>query len=508
MHVQDLLQTGELDLALVWGGENLLHRTISGVTATDLEDPARFVQPGEVVLSGLVWWNAADGRGRAERFVAALARSGAAALLAGEETHGSVPADVVDACRSHGMALLSVPAHTNFRAITDVVYRRQWGELSRSPADAFALPENVRADLRRLVDRDTDAGELLHLALAPFGTPPAYVLTRTGRTIARTSSAPELPAERAVECLRGRDGETLRIPTESTPYDAWHLHVPDSGGTPPRALHEIAEVFGRYRHFHELRHAEQRRSGQELITLIERGDMGAAAYALESCGSLAEGPWRVVVAGPDGRDSGIGVEEALREALQHLPRTVFAAGTTSNAEAVAVVRANSESGLPLDKPWALLRSCRPEIPLYVGVSALAAEPVGLQAALDEARYALTAARHSAPPTGGVLLIEELDSLNSLMAGVPTGVRRLFGAKMLGPLADSGAESHRTLLETLEAFLAHNCSWARTAEALHVHVNTVHYRIERVQSLTGRDLTRLDHRLDLRAALMCSAPGPS
>ncbi|BFP53373.1 hypothetical protein SCMC78_31800 [Streptomyces sp. CMC78] len=46
------------------------------------------------------------------------------------------------------------------------------------------------------------------------------------------------------------------------------------------------------------------------------------------------------------------------------------------------------------------------------------------------------------------------------------------------------------------------SWARTAEALHLHVNTVHYRIQRVELLTGRDLARLDHELDLKAALLC------
>ncbi|MFE7053575.1 PucR family transcriptional regulator [Streptomyces californicus] len=63
-------------------------------------------------------------------------------------------------------------------------------------------------------------------------------------------------------------------------------------------------------------------------------------------------------------------------------------------------------------------------------------------------------------------------------------------------------SRRMLLETLETFLAHNGSWARTAEALHLHVNTVHYRVQRIEQLTGRDLARLDHRLDLRAALSC------
>ncbi|MFI9121190.1 PucR family transcriptional regulator [Streptomyces bikiniensis] len=59
-----------------------------------------------------------------------------------------------------------------------------------------------------------------------------------------------------------------------------------------------------------------------------------------------------------------------------------------------------------------------------------------------------------------------------------------------------------LLETLEVLLAHDCSWTRTAEALRIHVNTVHYRVERIEVLTGRDLSRLDDRVDLRAALLC------
>ncbi|MFI9270714.1 helix-turn-helix domain-containing protein [Kitasatospora sp. NPDC052896] len=52
-------------------------------------------------------------------------------------------------------------------------------------------------------------------------------------------------------------------------------------------------------------------------------------------------------------------------------------------------------------------------------------------------------------------------------------------------------------------MAHDCSWARTAQALHVHVNTVHYRVRRIEELTARDLGHLDDRLDLRAALLCA-----
>ncbi|MEV4557561.1 helix-turn-helix domain-containing protein [Kitasatospora sp. NPDC049285] len=82
-------------------------------------------------------------------------------------------------------------------------------------------------------------------------------------------------------------------------------------------------------------------------------------------------------------------------------------------------------------------------------------------------------------------------------GLPAEVRAAYRERLLGPLA-----GHEALLATLAAFLRHDASWTRTAEALHVHVNTVHYRIRRIEELTGRDLLRLDARLDLSAALCC------
>ncbi|WP_127357614.1 PucR family transcriptional regulator [Actinacidiphila soli] len=81
---------------------------------------------------------------------------------------------------------------------------------------------------------------------------------------------------------------------------------------------------------------------------------------------------------------------------------------------------------------------------------------------------------------------------------------MFSAGVLGPLLDSNSASAATFPETLESFLACNGSWARTADALHLHVNTVHYGIQLLEQLTGRDLTRLYGRLDLWAALLCCA----
>lgn len=90
MHIEHLLRDESLGLRLLWADEPHLRQEISGVTVTDLEDPARFVRPAEVVLSGLVWWTRRSGPAKADRFVSALSTAGAAVLLAGEETHGAV----------------------------------------------------------------------------------------------------------------------------------------------------------------------------------------------------------------------------------------------------------------------------------------------------------------------------------------------------------------------------------------------------------------------------------
>ena len=55
-------------------------------------------------------------------------------------------------------------------------------------------------------------------------------------------------------------------------------------------------------------------------------------------------------------------------------------------------------------------------------------------------------------------------------------------------------------KTLEAFLDCSGSWSRSAQRLHLHVNTVRYRIGRVEELTGRNLAELADRVDVYLAL--------
>ncbi|MFJ4314384.1 helix-turn-helix domain-containing protein [Streptomyces lavendulae] len=480
MHVLDLLQSDSLGLTLLWGEEALLGHEVSGVTSTDLEDPGRFLGPGELVLSGLVWWSEGEPR-KVDRFVSALAGAGATALFAGEETHGGVPDDLVAACRAYRVPLVAVPARTSFRAVTEAVYLRQWGDLSRRPTRTFALPENVRAELSRLLEHGAGPDELLDRACAHLGRVSCYVLTASGRTVARTPSAPVIPAQRVAPA---RDGLSLRVESDSSPYDAWQLYVPDADAAPPRVLHEIAEVLARYRDGHARRAAAGRAAGQALVSLLAQdGDPVALEEALAAAGLPAGGPYRVLAA-----TSG----DALAEALGHLEGVRWAVG-----DCAAVLYDDPDAGVEvtagLRAVWPLLQACGgPDADLRLGAGARAAGPEQLRASLNQALFTLTAAGAESP----VRAVEQLDTLAELLAGVPPEVRSVYGTRTLGPLGDG------MLRETLEVFLANNCSWARTAEALHLHVNTVHYRIERVEALTGRDLSRLDHKLDLYAALRC------
>ena len=88
----------------------------------------------------------------------------------------------------------------------------------------------------------------------------------------------------------------------------------------------------------------------------------------------------------------------------------------------------------------------------------------------------------------------------LLATVPPSVLRSFRDRLLGPLLAYDDRHRAELLPTLREFLA--CSGSRNAcaAAMYVHVNTVRYRIRRIEELTGRDLSPLNDQVDFFLAL--------
>jgi len=155
----------------------------------------------------------------------------------------------------------------------------------------------------------------------------------------------------------------------------------------------------------------------------------------------------------------------------------------------------------------VLESDRSRIRLTVGVSAPAEGVAALAGALHEAQSALRLAAIRAPAAGSapalavsVVTSDEVASHELLLASVPGSVLRSFRERLLGPLLAYDERHRAELLPTLREFLACSGSWNACAATMYVHVNTVRYRIRRIEELTGRDLSRLDDQVDFFLAL--------
>jgi DNA-binding PucR family transcriptional regulator len=100
------------------------------------------------------------------------------------------------------------------------------------------------------------------------------------------------------------------------------------------------------------------------------------------------------------------------------------------------------------------------------------------------------------PRGWVTDYDDV-ALAAMLAAQPVALRA-WVARTLGDLArdDSGVERLR---ETLRAYLAADRSSSGAAARLHLHKNTVHYRLHRAEELLGRPLA--DARLDIEVALL-------
>ncbi|MFJ5888744.1 PucR family transcriptional regulator [Streptomyces californicus] len=218
------------------------------------------------------------------------------------------------------------------------------------------------------------------------------------------------------------------------------------------------------------------------------------------------------VSGPDSADR-IAVAHTGEEAIALVPLPTDPApeagepGGGPAADGGDAEALHGEPGLHAD---ALLASVREPLSagladdgrLTLGVSAAVHSAEGLRGALEEARHArrVAAARPGRVCAAGH---HELASHVLLLPFVPDDVRRAFTARLLDPLRDYDRRHRAELIETLEAFLDCDGSWTRCAARLHLHVNTLRYRVGRIEQLTGRDLSRLEDKLDFFLALRMS-----
>jgi hypothetical protein len=114
----ELVAAPRLKLRVLHEPRGAMQRQVGRVVTTDLLDSARYLSGGELVTTGLVWRRSPED---SERFVQGLVDAGTIALAAGDAQFGSIPEDLVEACRRHGLPLLEVPVEVAFADVAEYV---------------------------------------------------------------------------------------------------------------------------------------------------------------------------------------------------------------------------------------------------------------------------------------------------------------------------------------------------------------------------------------------------
>jgi purine catabolism regulator len=494
-------------------------------------------EPSELLLLPATFVESLSDARTAARLLHELTEAGAAAFVVA----GALPVPVFEAVEASGRIVFEVPERTPLpdveRAVIGLILDRD-------------------AQLRRRVEEDY--GRLLATMLANAGLP-SLVSALAGATGLRvavlddyltlqacseeasefreplmTALTATLPRDGVAGAGRASEALTLEFQAESTSWrgrlyplrigDAWAglltlLGRPGETSEADRMLADraadlVALELAKQRAVAE---ATQRWRGEFLADLLEGNfptDDAALARARQLGYDLLR-PHVLFMLAPDPPGPGAGWVDAERAAArnrrrfselarQALPRLQPRALSIDREGTLVAVLGVSRDSEP-DELCALVEPTRYAIeqllgaPVSAGISRVLDRPTAMQKAEPEASIALGVAQRLI----GGSRTSHFDQL-----GVERLLYQLLGHReleafvhdVLGSLLAYDAAHRAELVRTVEVFLACNGNHVRAAQELHLHRNTLLYRLERAREVLGRDLEDADTRLAIQVAL--------
>jgi sugar diacid utilization regulator/putative methionine-R-sulfoxide reductase with GAF domain len=268
---------------------------------------------------------------------------------------------------------------------------------------------------------------------------------------------------------------------------------------------------------------ERRLRGDLLEGLLTPGqspdDIARLAVRAERLGyRIPDQAWVLVLEPDDERTLGKFQTQPLQERLQRdlneltqrrFPGSLVVARATYSVVLIPARAAAPKNGAAEPSPSGLEEFSRAVLALTqglgrrlgfsVGMGNLAASALELSRAHEEARQALRLSRR-AGGAGQVTSYRSLGALRLLLEVRDPDVLRRFVDETLGPIL-TYAQRHRTpLLSTLEALVAQRWNQRAAGRQLHVHINTLAYRVQRIEDLLGASLDDAETRVVLSVAL--------
>ncbi|AKS34611.1 PucR family transcriptional regulator [Mycolicibacterium goodii] len=511
-----LLDDPALELTLlVAGSPKAVDREVLWLHNTELPDPSPYIRATELVLTNGLWRSTVD----SATFVDALLRARAAGLIFGlTEQTPDAPGDLVDACACAELPLATVSIAVPFTAITQAAARIQ------SDARQAALSRLVRRGnaLASSIARGGGAEGILGVLRRDHDLP-LLVVDRLGRRLAGDIGG-DADVQVAAEALN-RHPPPLEVELPSGDTAAVYLvegamGEVDAGLFCVRPLPSLRQVerdaleqAARYLSLEVTRQqalqAIESRFSSELLEMVLSGAARARdvaerlrAFGIDPSSALAV--YTVVVG--DGAVRPPGSTDEIEEFFN--THSIPAVVIPGSQDTVVVFGWHRDMARLVGLAEELVQRLTVRFPAdraVIGVGDLAADASALREPLIRARETChVLRRRTAEPKVGTYA--DIGTHRMLLGLHDRSVLRRFADDILGSLNQHDEQHGTALVRTLRTFLSNDGHWARTASELYIHVNTLRNRITRISELTGRDVARLEDRVDLFLALEADALG--
>ncbi|HEX5994461.1 MAG TPA: PucR family transcriptional regulator ligand-binding domain-containing protein [Jiangellales bacterium] len=450
-----------------------LRRRVHWVAPTELADPTPFLNGGELVLTTGAAIDA-DDTDAWEAYAGRLAGVPVAAVGFGTGLrHPEIPRALTRAARAAGLPLLEVPYSIPFvkisRFIADAVIADRFKDVARV--------SSLTSRLAAALSRGTLLWDLLRV-IADDVEGPVAVLDGDGVVIA---SWPLHTEWTPVDALPGS-----APPANSGTYA---VGLDSAGGRDQvlvarsalaaQSVQATLSAAATLVAIDLSRRTEEASGGTRMAAFLDNltdwtTPTAALARAMRAAGLTPDAPTLVIVGRPDASYSG-----SLRPRLT-VPRVLPVVQSIRRGDGLVVFGQQADD----EAAEAVLGLFAKEMPdRQIVVAGPARDAEQLRMVLASARGAL--GRSSRPCRARAF---DIESIIASAAGRGGGAA---GENFLAPLLSYDERVKGDLVKTLRAYLRADAQPGQTASRLHIHRNTLRYRLSRIEQLLGIDLDRVD-----------------
>ncbi len=201
--------------------------------------------------------------------------------------------------------------------------------------------------------------------------------------------------------------------------------------------------------------------------------------------------------------SGASAEAASEDARADAGAGAPAGANAAAGRAVAAWPEEAEVSAFAERIKAAIRQEFPGMTLTAGVARPYPGVAGIATGYQEAVRAIALGR-SARGRDSVIRFADLGVYRILSPRADEREWAAFYAETIGPLRRYDQERGARLMETLSAYFACDYNLTVTAETLYIHVNTLKYRLQRIEELTDCQIGSAEGRLKLHIGLKLDA----